>query len=152
MAGNTTKTFEAKASFSGDSQLRLQTIVRLRWVGVLGQILALGVVYFWLGFDLPAGPCLIVIAVSAWVKQATDSPSHRIDACDVVALELVAGKTRKSQVYGSGIAKVFFGDDVISGKWTGKEALGKEAVLAAKAGAFADKVIERRVHRSFFRW
>ncbi|HYD15641.1 MAG TPA: ActS/PrrB/RegB family redox-sensitive histidine kinase [Hyphomicrobium sp.] len=68
MGGNTTKTFEAKASFSGDSQLRLQTIVRLRWVGVLGQILALGVVYFWLGFDLPAGPCLIVIAVSAWVN------------------------------------------------------------------------------------
>ena len=68
MAGNFTKAFEAKLSFSGDSQLRLQTIVRLRWVGVLGQILALGVVYFWLGFDLPAGPCLIVIAVSAWVN------------------------------------------------------------------------------------
>ena len=54
--------------FSGDSQLRLQTIVRLRWVGVLGQILALCVVYFWLGFDLPIGPCLTVIAVSAWVN------------------------------------------------------------------------------------
>ncbi len=68
MLSNLTKAFEAKASFSGDSQLRLQTIVRLRWVGVIGQILALGVVYFWLGFDLPAGPCLIVIAVSAWVN------------------------------------------------------------------------------------
>lgn len=68
MAGHLTKTFESKASFSGDSQLRLQTIVRLRWVGVIGQILALCVVYFWLGFDLPIGPCLTVIAVSAWVN------------------------------------------------------------------------------------
>ncbi len=68
MIPNLSKTFEAKASFSGDSQLRLQTIVRLRWVGVIGQILALSVVYFWLGFDLPVGPCLIIIAVSAWVN------------------------------------------------------------------------------------
>ena len=52
----------------GDSQLRLMTIVRLRWVGVIGQIVALGVVYFGLGFDLPAGPCLIIIALSAWVN------------------------------------------------------------------------------------
>ncbi|HEX2840934.1 ActS/PrrB/RegB family redox-sensitive histidine kinase [Hyphomicrobium sp.] len=68
MIPNLSKTFEAKASFSGDSQLRLQTIVRLRWVGVIGQILALSAVYFWLGFDLPVGPCLIIIAVSAWVN------------------------------------------------------------------------------------
>lgn len=68
MFSNRSKTFELKASFGGDSELRLQTIVRLRWVGVVGQILALGVVYFWLGFDLPVGPSLIVIAVSAWVN------------------------------------------------------------------------------------
>ncbi|MBL8846312.1 MAG: ActS/PrrB/RegB family redox-sensitive histidine kinase [Hyphomicrobium zavarzinii] len=68
MAGNLPKSVEPRLSFDGDSQLRLHTIVRLRWVGVIGQILALSVVYFWLGFDLPAGPCLIVIAVSAWVN------------------------------------------------------------------------------------
>lgn len=68
MAGKFTKTFEPKPSYGGDSQLRLQTIVRLRWFGVIGQILALGVVYFWLGFDLPIGPCLTIIAVSAWVN------------------------------------------------------------------------------------
>lgn len=62
------KTFESKLNFSDDSQLRLQTIVRLRWVGVIGQILALCVVYFWFGFNLPIGPCLTVIAVSAWVN------------------------------------------------------------------------------------
>lgn len=68
MAGQLSKSFESKLSFSGDSQLRLQTIVRLRWVGVLGQIFALCAVYFWLGFDLPIGPCLTIIAVSAWVN------------------------------------------------------------------------------------
>lgn len=62
------KVFESKLLLTGESQLRLQTIVRLRWVGVIGQILALGVVYFWLGFDLPIGPCLTIIAVSAWVN------------------------------------------------------------------------------------
>lgn len=59
---------EPNFAFRGDSQLRLQTIVRLRWFGVLGQIFALSVVYFWLGFDLPAGACLTIIAVSAWVN------------------------------------------------------------------------------------
>ena len=68
MAGQLNKSFESKASFSGDSQLRLQTIVRLRWLGVIGQILALCIVYFGLGFELPIGPCLTVIAVSAWVN------------------------------------------------------------------------------------
>ncbi len=59
---------EPKLNFGSDSRLRLQTIVRLRWVGVLGQILAITFVYFVLGFDLPAGACLIVIAMSAWVN------------------------------------------------------------------------------------
>lgn len=68
VSGKQTRTFEPRLSFGGDSQLRLQTIVRLRWVGVIGQIVALGIVYFWLGFDLPIGPCLTVIAVSAWVN------------------------------------------------------------------------------------
>ncbi len=68
MSSSLIKNFEGRMSFGSDSQLRLQTIVRLRWVGVIGQILALSFVYFWLGFDLPAGPCLIIIAVSAWVN------------------------------------------------------------------------------------
>lgn len=69
MAGHLTRTLISKLTLSGDdSQLRLQTIVRLRWVGVLGQIFALCIVYFWFGFDLPIGPCLTIIAVSAWVN------------------------------------------------------------------------------------
>ncbi len=51
-----------------DSRLKLQTIVRLRWLGVLGQIVAVGVVSLGLGFDMPVGPCLAFIAMSAWVN------------------------------------------------------------------------------------
>lgn len=51
-----------------DSRLRLQMIVRLRWLGVLGQLAAVAVVYFALGFGLPVGACLICVAMSAWVN------------------------------------------------------------------------------------
>jgi two-component system, sensor histidine kinase RegB len=43
---------------SGESRLRLQTIVRLRWL----------VIYAGLGFDLPIGWCSLLIAASAWIN------------------------------------------------------------------------------------
>jgi len=52
----------------GESRLRLQTIVRLRWLAVMGQLAALSVVFFGLGFPLPMGLCLSVIALSAWLN------------------------------------------------------------------------------------
>lgn len=52
----------------GDSRLRLQTIVRLRWLAVLGQLVAVGAVFFGFGFDLPIGYCLSFIAMSAWLN------------------------------------------------------------------------------------
>jgi len=51
-----------------DSRLRLHTIVRLRWIAVLGQLIAICAVYFGLGFALPIGTCLTVIALSAWLN------------------------------------------------------------------------------------
>ncbi len=53
---------------AADSRLRLHTIVRLRWIAVLGQLVAVCVVYFGLGFTLPVGTCLTVIALSAWLN------------------------------------------------------------------------------------
>jgi two-component system sensor histidine kinase RegB len=50
------------------SRLRLQTAVRLRWFGVLGQLLTVLVVYLGLGFPFPLGICLGFIALSAWVN------------------------------------------------------------------------------------
>jgi two-component system sensor histidine kinase RegB len=53
---------------SVDSRLRIYTIVRLRWIAVLGQLVAICVTSFGLGFSLPIGMCLIAIAMSAWLN------------------------------------------------------------------------------------
>jgi len=55
---------------AGDSRLRLQTIVRLRWLAVLGQSLTVIIAYWVLGMDLPIGGCFAVIALSAWLNVA----------------------------------------------------------------------------------
>lgn len=52
------------------TQLRLRTVTRLRWFAVLGQAVAVAVVYFGFGFDLPIGLCAAVIALSAWLNIA----------------------------------------------------------------------------------
>ncbi len=54
----------------GETRLRLQTIVRLRWLAVLGQSLTVIGAYWVLGIDLPIGGCLAVIALSAWINVA----------------------------------------------------------------------------------
>ncbi len=51
-----------------DSRLRLVTIVRLRWLAILGQLMAICIVHFGLGFALPLGSCLSFIALSAWLN------------------------------------------------------------------------------------
>src|SRR5947209_14223921 len=50
--------------------VRLDTLVRLRWLAVLGQTTAVLVVYFGLDFDLPVWACLAVIALAAWLNIA----------------------------------------------------------------------------------
>jgi two-component system, sensor histidine kinase RegB len=54
----------------GESRLRLQTIVRLRWLAVIGQSLTVIGLYWVLGIDLPIAGCLAVIALSAWLNVA----------------------------------------------------------------------------------
>jgi two-component system sensor histidine kinase RegB len=51
-----------------DSRLRMQTIVRLRWFGVVGQLLTVVGVYWGFGYPFPIGLCLALIAISAWVN------------------------------------------------------------------------------------
>jgi two-component system sensor histidine kinase RegB len=48
--------------------VRLRTLVLLRWLAVAGQTIAVLVVHFGLGFAMPLGAALGVIAVSAWVN------------------------------------------------------------------------------------
>ncbi len=50
--------------------VRLETLLRLRWLAVFGQLAAILVVHFGLEFDVPIWPCLAVIAVAALVNVA----------------------------------------------------------------------------------
>jgi two-component system sensor histidine kinase RegB len=50
--------------------VRLDTLVRLRWLAIIGQTVAVLLVYYGLNFDLPIWACLAVIALSAWLNVA----------------------------------------------------------------------------------
>jgi len=52
----------------GESRLRLQTAVRLRWFGVVGQLATISYVRFVLGYHFDIGICLALIALSAWLN------------------------------------------------------------------------------------
>jgi two-component system sensor histidine kinase RegB len=64
-----------------DRRLRLQTIVRLRWLAVLGQSITVIGAYWVLDIHLPIAGCLAVIALSAWlnvVLRIRYPASHRL--------------------------------------------------------------------------
>lgn len=48
--------------------LRLRTLVRLRWLAVIGQSIAVLAVQYVLDFKVPLGACLALIALSAWLN------------------------------------------------------------------------------------
>lgn len=48
--------------------VRLRTLTALRWLAVGGQTMAIVFVHFALGFPVPLGLCLWVIAASAWLN------------------------------------------------------------------------------------
>ncbi len=50
--------------------VRLDTLVRLRWLAVIGQTTTVLVVYYGFEFPLPIWACLAVIALSAWLNVA----------------------------------------------------------------------------------
>ncbi|GAB4520605.1 MAG: ActS/PrrB/RegB family redox-sensitive histidine kinase [Roseibium sp.] len=49
-------------------RLKLDTLVRLRWLAVGGQTAALLVVHVGLGYPMPAGPAFAMVALSAWIN------------------------------------------------------------------------------------
>jgi two-component system sensor histidine kinase RegB len=75
--------------------VRLDTILRLRWLAVLGQLAAIFVVLQGLEFDLPVIPCLTVIALSALLNlglQIAFNPMQRLEpryAAALLALNIV---------------------------------------------------------------
>ena len=50
--------------------VRVDTLVRLRWIAVIGQTFTVMVVHFALDFTLPLYACLAVIALAAWLNVA----------------------------------------------------------------------------------
>lgn len=71
------------AADGGDSRLRVQTSVRLRWFAVAGQAATVALVDLWYGFELPVGWCLLAIACSAWVNiylRIAYPSGHRLSA------------------------------------------------------------------------
>ncbi|WP_342359942.1 ActS/PrrB/RegB family redox-sensitive histidine kinase [Terrarubrum flagellatum] len=51
-------------------RLRLDTLVKLRWLAVAGQSAAVLITHLGLRFPVPLGWCFLVIAVSAWLNVA----------------------------------------------------------------------------------
>lgn len=67
----------------GKSRLRLQTLIRLRWVAVVGQTATVMLVHYGLGLMLPLAACMSVIAASGLSNVALQiyfPPSKRIQS------------------------------------------------------------------------
>ena len=69
--------------------VRLDTILRLRWLAVLGQLAAIFIVAQGLEFDVPVIPCLAVVGLSALlnlVLQIAFNPMQRLEPAYAAAL------------------------------------------------------------------
>jgi two-component system, sensor histidine kinase RegB len=60
----------AKQARPTGRSVRLDTLVRLRWLALIGQTTAVLVVYVGLDYELPIWACLAVIALAAWLNVA----------------------------------------------------------------------------------
>src|SRR4029077_12296739 len=75
--------------------VRLDTILRLRWLAVLGQLAAIFVVVQGLEFDLPVIPCVAIVGLSAaliLVLPTALNPMQRLEpnyAAALLALNIV---------------------------------------------------------------
>lgn len=79
----------AKNAPPNPRQLRLDTLVRLRWLAIFGQTVAVAVVRFGLGFPLPFELCFLVIAASVWTNlllRIQFPASHRLSDNAATAL------------------------------------------------------------------
>ncbi|MDR6755953.1 two-component system sensor histidine kinase RegB [Mycoplana sp. BE70] len=77
------------ADISPSQRLRLETLIRLRWLAVAGQSITVIVVTFWLGFPLPLVWCSVLIALLATVNfylAVRYSPAHRLTPAAALTL------------------------------------------------------------------
>jgi two-component system sensor histidine kinase RegB len=69
--------------------VRLDTILRLRWLAVLGQLAAIFIVAQGLEFEFAVLPCLVIVSVSALVNLALQiafNPMQRLEPLHAAAL------------------------------------------------------------------
>ena len=69
--------------------IRLDTILRLRWLAVLGQLAAIFIVMQGLEFDVEVIPCLTIIGLSALLNLALQiavNPMQRLEPANAAAL------------------------------------------------------------------
>src|SRR6267154_1995166 len=69
--------------------VRLDTILRLRWLAVLGQLVAIFIVVQGLEFDVEVIPCVTIVGLSALlnlVLQIAFNPMQRLEPADAAAL------------------------------------------------------------------
>ncbi|MBS0528670.1 MAG: ActS/PrrB/RegB family redox-sensitive histidine kinase [Proteobacteria bacterium] len=69
--------------------VRLDTILRLRWLAALGQLAAIFIVAQGLEFDLPIIPCVAIVGLSALLNlalQMTFNPMQRLEPLHAAAL------------------------------------------------------------------
>ncbi|MGB8397897.1 ActS/PrrB/RegB family redox-sensitive histidine kinase, partial [Bradyrhizobium sp.] len=75
--------------------VRLDTILRLRWLAVLGQLAAIFIVAQGLEFDVPVVPCVAIVGLSALLNltlQTAFNPMQRLEpvyAAALLALNIV---------------------------------------------------------------
>jgi two-component system, sensor histidine kinase RegB len=75
--------------------VRLDTILRLRWLAALGQLTAIFIVAQGLEFDVPVIPCVVIVGVSALINlalQVAFNPMQRLEpvyAAALLALNIV---------------------------------------------------------------
>src|ERR1700687_3563550 len=75
--------------------IRLDTILRLRWLAVLGQLVAIFIVVQGVEFDVPVAPCVTIVGLSALlnlVLQTAFNPMQRLEpvyAAALLALNIV---------------------------------------------------------------
>ena len=82
-------THDDVTDISHSQRLRLETLIRLRWLAVAGQSITVIVVAFWLGFPLPLVACCVLIALLAAVNfylAVRYSPAHRLTPSAALAL------------------------------------------------------------------
>src|ERR1700674_2240391 len=69
--------------------VRLDTILRLRWLAVLGQLVAIFIVVQGLEFDVPVVPCITIVGLSALLNlslQIVFNPMQRLEPVYAAAL------------------------------------------------------------------